>query len=226
MRMMVTLLIAAASLPAVVLDRIAVTVGDDAITEQEVLEEIRITAFLNGDQPDFSADGRRSAAERLVDQYLIRRDMRISQFPQPEASEAGKLLAELKKTRFHGSQAEYEQALQQYRVAEQQLEQHLLWQLAALRYTDFRFQPGAPPPTQATRTHLESHEQIRASRAANTGTGQPAGRRTGSAAKAEERAQQPPVKQALPSDVDQQLSAWLGQARSQTRIRYFEKAFE
>jgi len=216
----------AALLPAVVLDRIAVTVGDDAITQQEVIEEVRVTAFLNGDEPDLSAEGRREAAERLVDQYLIRRDMHMTEFPQPEASQAVGLLARLKQDRFLGNQAAYEQDLKHYHVTEDQLKQHLLWQLAALRYTDFRFRPGTPPPQEPTRAHLESNEQVRAANAANAADGHPPARRTENAAKAEQRTQQPAVKQALPSDVDQQLNLWLVQARSQTRIRYFEEAFK
>ena len=61
--------------PAAVLDRIAVTVGNDAITESEVMEEIRITSLLNNEPLDFSAPARRAAAERLVDQYLIRQEL-------------------------------------------------------------------------------------------------------------------------------------------------------
>jgi hypothetical protein len=140
--------IAAAS--AGVLDRIAVTVGNDAITEGEVLEEIRITSFLNGDSLDFSPTARRAAAERLVDQYLIRRELAGGGYGTPDPAQAGKVVDDLIQTRFHG-RAEYEQKLKQYGISQDDLKAHLLFQLQAIEFTDLRFAPP-PPKNEADRT--------------------------------------------------------------------------
>ena len=141
-RITIGLLFVSVLLPAAVLmDRIAVTVGKDAITEGEVLEELRITDFLNGDPLDLSPAARRAAAERLVDQELIRQEMSIAHSSAPDQSQADQMLENFRKLHFAG-EAAFQAALKQYGITAGQVKKHLLWQLAALRFTDLRFQPG------------------------------------------------------------------------------------
>jgi len=127
--------------PAAVLDRIAVTVGNDAITESEVMEEIRITSLLNNEPLDFSAPARRAAAERLVDQYLIRQELAGGNYTSPDAPQTGKLLDDLIKTHYR-SRAEFEQKMKEYGVSEDDLKAHLAFQLQAIAFTDLRFNAG------------------------------------------------------------------------------------
>ena len=42
----------AALAQAVIIDRVAVSVGNRVITESDIVREIRVTAFLNGAEPD------------------------------------------------------------------------------------------------------------------------------------------------------------------------------
>ena len=130
--------VAIAAASAGVLDRIAVTVGSDAITEGEVLEEIRITSFLNDDPLDFSPEARRKAADRLVDQYLIRHELAGGGYTAPDPSHAEKVMADFVDKRFHG-RTEYEQKLKRYGISEEELKAHLLFQLQAIQFTDLRF---------------------------------------------------------------------------------------
>jgi hypothetical protein len=125
-----------------VADRIAVTVGRDAITESEVLEEIRVTQFLNNAPLDFSPAARRAAAERLVDQYLIRHELEAGTYPQPDATQVAQVLQDFEKQHFR-SHGEFEQKLKQYGISQDEVKEHLLFQLAALRFTDLRFSTGA-----------------------------------------------------------------------------------
>src|SRR5262245_30422765 len=55
---------------AEVLDRIAVTVDKRVITLADVVRELRVDAFLDRKPVDLSADSKRKAAARLVDQIL------------------------------------------------------------------------------------------------------------------------------------------------------------
>jgi len=123
---------------AAVLDRIAVTVNYDAITEGEVIEEIRVTDFINNQPLDFSLEARRAAAERLVDQYLIRHEIEAGSTPQPDARQADKVLQDFIRAHYR-SRAEFEAKLKQYGIAENQLKEHLLFQVAALQFTELRF---------------------------------------------------------------------------------------
>ena len=143
------ILLAPAQVPgrAQVLDRIAVTVGTDVFTESEVLEQIRLTAFLNGQPPDESPAARRQAADRLVDQDLIRREMTESHYPAPPASEAAQMLDLFKRSHF-ADDAAYRAALARYQITDEQLKARLLWQLTALRFTDQRFHGGQSAPVK------------------------------------------------------------------------------
>jgi hypothetical protein len=232
--------LAMAAAQTVVLDRIAVTVGNDVITDSEVEQEIRVTAFLNRAAADLSATAKRQAAERLVDQDLIRRDMQLSDWPQPEASEADKMLAEAKSGRFAGDQ-EYRQALAHYGITENQLKRHLLWQLAALRYTDFRFDQNTVAAGKALREHLESQAETRSAvNAKKARSGEEGQIRLGQARQAQPRADEdsaaaqqprlsppanPEAKNAVPGNIDQQMDAWLKEARLRARIVYHEEVF-
>ncbi len=135
------LLAATVLLPGQVLDRVAVVVGTTVITETEVIEEARLEAFLNQASLDISAAARRAAAERLVDQQLIRNEIRIGAYPQPTAAEIEDMLRNLKKERFP-TEREYRAALDRYGIQEETLRRHLGWQLSAIRFTDVRFSPA------------------------------------------------------------------------------------
>jgi hypothetical protein len=129
------------ALYAEILDRVAVTVGKDVIAESEVIEELRVTDFLNQAPFDHAPAARRTAADRLVDQYMIREEMQLEGFPQPQAGAADQTLRQFRQAHFH-TQAQYQASLQKYGITEEQLKQHLLWQVAALRFTGQRFGQG------------------------------------------------------------------------------------
>jgi len=132
-----------------VIDRVAVVVGNQVITESEVILEVRLTAFFNGQPLDLSAAQRRAAAERLVDQELIRNEMQIGGYPlQPEADGD----AALRKYRQDSSSSvtAFRASLAKYELTEDEVKRHLLWQAAALRFTDQRFHLTIPaPPSQS-----------------------------------------------------------------------------
>src|SRR5437764_11682391 len=88
------------SLSAAVVDRIAVVVGSTVITETEVLQEARLEAFLNQAPLDLSAQQRKTAAERLVDQQLVRNEMRIGSYPEPTPAEVDSMLRNFRQEHF------------------------------------------------------------------------------------------------------------------------------
>lgn len=129
-------------LNAVIVDRIAVAVGNRAIKESQIDSEIRLTAFLNGDALDFSAASKRKAADRLIDQTNIRAEMAKGSYPAPSDPEVNAVLTKIKQARFPKN-GDYEQALQNYGTTEQELKTHIAWQLQVLRFIDLRFLPAA-----------------------------------------------------------------------------------
>jgi hypothetical protein len=184
--LLTNLLLLAPPCSALVVDRVAIVIGKTVVTESEVLDELRVTEFLNNQLLDLGPAARRAAAEHLVDQELIRQEMEVSGFAQPPATDAGALLRQFLQERFH-SLPEYRAALAKYGIAEEQLKQRLLWQRTAIRFTDLRFRPS--------QTEGDAQTANRADEAANTAA------------------------------IDQQMDAWLKQARANTKIVFKPEAF-
>ena len=137
--MILALLLAAICVQAETLDRIAVTVGRHVISEHDILQDVRISAFIDGKAPDFSADQKRKAAERLVDQYLVLEDATETRVPPPPAADVAGLLTPIKAR--YASDQQYRAALAQAQISEAELSAQLLDGLRMLRYTDLRFRP-------------------------------------------------------------------------------------
>jgi len=123
---------------AEIIDRIAVTVGKQVITMAQIETEIRVTAFLSEAKPEITDAKRREAAGRLIDQTLVRREIEITRFPAPKPEDLVPLLAQAKS--IHGDG--YAGALKDSGLTEEDLAQHLLWQLTLMRFVQYRFQPG------------------------------------------------------------------------------------
>src|SRR5207248_11380001 len=96
MTALLLLFLASIACRAEIIDRIAVVVGNSVITESEILREIRLTAFLNGEPVDFSPIVKRKTAERLVEQRLIGNEITASLYGLPSAAAAQEMLKQIK----------------------------------------------------------------------------------------------------------------------------------
>jgi hypothetical protein len=138
-RIFILMTIAATAWAGEILDRIAVTIGKQVITESDVLRDLRVSAFIDRKPVDLSGAEKRKAADRLVDQILILEEARFSRIPLPAAEDAARMLAAVKQE--YGSDAEYQAALKRYGVADADVASSLLAGFRALRFTDLRFRP-------------------------------------------------------------------------------------
>src|SRR5579862_3846820 len=125
---------------AAVLDRIAVTVGKQVITLGDVVLDARISAFLDQKPLDLSSDGKRKSADRLVDQLLILQEAAFSRVTLAEPEDAQKMLQQIRLS-LYPSESEYRDGLARYGITEQELLDHLLGGLRAMRFTELRFRP-------------------------------------------------------------------------------------
>lgn len=123
---------------AEVMDRVAVAVGNRAIKESQIDREIRLTAFENGTTLDFSGPSKRKAAERLIDQTMIRAEMAKASYPAPAEAEINQVLDKIRQARFHNN-SEYEQAIKTCGITEPDLKSHIAWQIQVLHFADVRF---------------------------------------------------------------------------------------
>jgi hypothetical protein len=122
-----------------VLDRIAVSIGSQVITESELIRELRVDAFLDRKPVELSPEAKRKAAERLVDQILILQEAEESHVTLASEEDDAKMVEE-EKSKF-ASENEYHAALAKYQISEKDLSEHLLDGLRELRFTDLRFRP-------------------------------------------------------------------------------------
>jgi hypothetical protein len=197
--------------PAEILDRIAVTIGDRVITEQRIVQEIRVAAFLNREKPDTSAAARREAAEHLIKQDLIRREMEATRYPLPEKGEADPLEKQI--VDQYGGEPAYTAALATYQLTREEVREQLWWQLTTLRFIDYRFKPAVHVPEGAVESYYQ--EQVEKWKAQ--------GRKDIPTLEDSRDS----IEQILTAErVDRQLDSWLGEARKQLNIRYREEAFE
>jgi hypothetical protein len=192
--------------PAEVIDRIAVTVERRVITESEIVRQIRIAAFLNAEQPNLSTTNKRSMADRLVEQVLIRRELETSGYAVPES--AIKETYQQVRSRYK-AEDEYKQALAQYKITDSDVRQALEWQAVLLNFVEQRFRPGVQIPQSEIREYYD--QQV----AQNPGKLPPF----------DEAKEQ--IEEILTSQrVDNALDRWLGQARTQARMRYRDEVFK
>jgi hypothetical protein len=194
-----------------IIDRIAISVGHLVITESQIDEEIRLTAFLNQEPVNVDNAERKKAAARLIEQTLVRREMEFSRYPLPPLSDAVKGLETLK-TRYK-TEAEYRQALHEYGISEDALQRRLWWQVTILRFIDYRFRPGIQVPDADVKAYYQQEldkwkqegiqpvpnlEDVRAS-----------------------------IEQTLTEErIDQELDRWLADTRTQVAIRFHDEALQ
>ncbi len=133
----VSLTLCLGMLRAEIVDRIAVVIDNQVIKQSDIDTEIRVTDFVNGQKLDLGIAEQKQAASRLIDQKVIRKAMEMGVYPEPAPEEADPLLKQIRQR--YPNEAAYRQALASYGLKEATLKQHLLWQIAVLRFISLRF---------------------------------------------------------------------------------------
>jgi peptidyl-prolyl cis-trans isomerase SurA len=197
---------------ATIIDRIAVSVGNRVITTSDIEREIRVNSFLDGTQPDLTPAGRRATAEKMVEQALIRRELETSRYPLPGPAEIEPVLADFKAKNYPDA-AQYQAALAQYGITEQEVKDELLWQRTLLRFIQIRFRPGVQVSDDDIQKYFDQNVAP-AARAAHPG--QPVVLEDYRAG----------IEEKLTGDrVDQEMNNWLEGARTRNEIVFHEEVF-
>ncbi len=195
-----------------IIDRIAVTVDNQVITLSQVMNDIRVTAFLNGKPPDFSPGNRRATADRLVEVLLISREMEVAHYPQPTQGEIAEAMNSVRER--YGGEAGLARALAEQRLTRQQLEAHLLRVAATLRFIDLRFKPEVQIQEGDVRQYYET---VFVPEWKKTHRGEEPSYEEARAA----------CEQALTAQmIDRRVDEWLKETRARSRIRYEPEAFQ
>jgi SurA N-terminal domain len=142
-----SLMLAAITLPARagdVLDRIVATVNNHIILQSEWQDEVRYEAFVDGralNQPQ--PDDRKAALDHLIDQELLREQMRSSGFPHARGEEVENRIQEIRK-QYPGAESDagWQAALTRYGLTEDQLKKRISLQLDLMGLVDARLRPN------------------------------------------------------------------------------------
>lgn len=211
MRLLVLILALSPWLDAEVIDRIAVVLGRQVVTRSALTEQARVTAFLNRQPVDESPANLRRVAERMIEQSLLRKEMEASRFALPEDKEARALLEKLRSERGPA----YAPDLAKYRVDEPALIRNLLLQLTTLRFVDLRFRPGSTVPEGEIETYYR-----------DTFVPEWERRKPGTPVPEIDDARDEIEQRLLETKIDRAMDAWIRETRAQTRVQFFEEAFQ
>jgi hypothetical protein len=206
------LVLAAGAQGAVVIDRIAVIVGKHVIKLSDVERDLRLTAFLNRAALDLSPKLKRQAAERLVDQQIIRGELAASGYERATDAQADVLLAEIRRDRFADSAEKMRAALARYGLTTEELQAQLLWQLTVLQFIQQRFQPEVSVSDEDIRAYYDQHvADLRREHPRNSSF----------------ETLQPDIRRILEGEaINKDFEDWIAGARQRTQIVYREGAFQ
>lgn len=187
---------------AEIIDRIAIIVDQQVITESQINEEIRVTSLLNRQPVQVKEEDRRSASDRLVQQLLVKREMDLGNYPAPTAEEVQKYYDQLSQT--FGGLDRFRRAIADYQLTSETLEQHLALQLTTLRFIEYRFRPDFNISEEEIIAYRKSHSNLTTAESSHDA-----------------------VREALIEErTDQILAAWLEESRKQVDINFLDRALQ
>jgi hypothetical protein len=196
---------------ATIVDRIAVVVNQQIITEVQLDEEIRVTALLNRQAIRRDDQTRRAAAARLIQQELVRHEMELSQYPFPTAAQVDTAFAETLKQL--GGREAVEKQIASYQLTDAILKEHLQFQLTLVKFIDFRFRPDVDISETDLRVYYE--RELAKWKTSHTGT---------PPTFEESRAS---IEKAISDErVELAMSSWVDEAKRDAAILYLDKGLQ
>ena len=129
---------------AEVIDRIIATVNGHVILQSDWDEALCYEALLsNRSLAQFNDDDRRAVLDRLIDQELLRGQMKSADFRHATDEEVAAHVAEARRQSPQAASAEAWQALlAQYHLTEKSLFEHVRQQIDVMRLVDARLRPA------------------------------------------------------------------------------------
>jgi len=140
MRIGWVLVLLAGAVCADIVDRIAVVVDRTPIKQSDIFREIRLTALINGEQLNFSIAEQKEATSRLIDQVILRTEIGMGNYPEPDPKQVQQLFQEIRGR--YRTEAAFHQALMNYGLTQDELMDHLRWEETVLQFIALRFGNG------------------------------------------------------------------------------------
>ncbi len=204
-------LLAACVLPARagdILDRVVATVNGHVILQSDWEDAVRSEAFIAGRTLDqITAKDQKAALDRLIDQELLREQVRVSEFPPPSEEEVSKRIQEVRKQYPDAeSEAGWQAELTRYGLTEAALKDRIAQQLNLTRLVDARLRPSVNVDAKSIESYYNQEllPQLRQSGGKEVALAQVT----------------PQIKELLTQQqVNQLLTLWLQNLRASSKIR-------
>ncbi|HUL17149.1 MAG TPA: hypothetical protein VLV88_14215 [Terriglobales bacterium] len=120
--------------PQKVIDRIVAKVEDDIILWSDIQELADYQKLIEG-----KAESDQELLERLIDQWIVRKEAETARFPQPSEADINRSLQRLKKS--FATEEDYEERRNQAGLTEAEVRHFVTLQLYLSNYLDSRFRP-------------------------------------------------------------------------------------
>jgi peptidyl-prolyl cis-trans isomerase SurA len=140
-----------------VVDRVVANVNGHVVLQSDWEEEVAFEAFSDARDPDrFTSTERKAALDRLIDQELLREQVRPSE-PAP-AEEVTARVAEVRKLHPDCATTERWRAkLERYGLSEKALEKRVGDQIQLMRLVEDRLRPSIQIDQRAVETYYHDH---------------------------------------------------------------------
>jgi len=137
-------LTSAAAMAGDIIDRIVATVNGHIILQSDWDDDVRYEAFIDGRPSDrVTIEDRKSALDRLIDQELLREQVRASDSPAASPEEVTRHIDQIRQ-QYPGAETEsgWAATLARYALTLEDLKKRLAIQLELTRLVEARLRPG------------------------------------------------------------------------------------
>jgi hypothetical protein len=141
-----------------IIDRMVANVNGHVVLQSDWEEELAFEAFVDGRAPDtFTPEQRKAALDRLIDQELLREEVRPSD--SAPVDQVATRLTEVRKIHPDASSDEgWRTALQRYGLTQSVLEKRLGESIQLMRLVEARLRPSIQIDQKAVESYY--HEQL------------------------------------------------------------------
>jgi peptidyl-prolyl cis-trans isomerase SurA len=140
-----------------VVDRVVANVNGHVVLQSDWEQEVAFEAFANGRDPDsFTEAERKEALDRLVDQELLREQVRPSQ-PAPSDQVAAQVARVRNLNPDCSTDAGWHAKLQRYGLTEKSLAQHLSDEIQLMKLVEDRLRPSIQIDQHAVEAYYHDH---------------------------------------------------------------------
>lgn len=197
-----------------VIDRVAVSVGQQVVTLRMIERQLRLQSLATGERVADTEETRRAAASRLIDQAIVLREIELVKYTPPTMAEAEQAVERyLKQT--GRTRERFVKEIEALGFAEDEFKREMQWRLNVSRFIEYRFAMGV----QVSEEEIAAYYK-------NEYTPQYRKLNPGAAAPPLEEVRQGMTRVVTTRKTNVSMEQWLKQMRETLRVRWFDEAFK